>query len=283
MTSSPETQVFLQGMHFCAYYCTFMPTSSSFFPEERHQLILERLAQGGRIVALDLARELGTSEDTIRRDLRELAKAGLCQRIYGGALSLSPALGTFAERQGLLPERKAALGQTAASLVKPGQFIFLDAGTTNLEIARALPANAKIKVATNAPAIALAATAKLGADVLLIGGIMDAHTSAALGARAIRDVQTLSIDLCFLGLCAVSKEGGLRGFNFEDVELKRVLVEQSNVVAATVTADKLETAAPFQIATFNDIDHLVVENDVDPELIKTLKSMGLSVHQTAAD
>jgi DeoR/GlpR family transcriptional regulator of sugar metabolism len=270
-------------MHDYAPYCLFMSNASSLFPEERQQLILERLAQGGRIVALDLARELGTSEDTIRRDLRELAKAGLCQRIYGGALSLSPAVGTFAERQELVPERKAALGQTAVTLVKPGQFIFLDAGTTNLEIARALPANANIKVATNAPAIALAATVKLGADVLLIGGTMDAHTSAALGARAIRDVQTLSIDLCFLGVCTVSMEGGLRGFSFEEVELKRVLVEQSNVVAATVTSDKLETTAPFQIATFDDVDYLVVENDVDPELIKTLKSMGLSVHQNVAN
>lgn len=257
--------------------------SSSLFPEERQKLILERLAQAGRIVALELAQQLGTSEDTIRRDLRELAKAGLCQRTYGGALPLSPAVGTFAERQELVAERKAALGQTAASLVKSGQFIFLDAGTTNLEITRALPANAKIKVATNAPAIALAATARLGADVLLIGGMMDAHSSAALGARAIRDVQTLSIDLCFLGVCAVSREGGLRGFNFEDVELERVLVEQSNVVAATVTSDKLETTAPFQIATFDDVDHLVIESDVDPELIKTLKSTGLSVHQPAAD
>jgi DeoR/GlpR family transcriptional regulator of sugar metabolism len=62
-----------------------------------------------------------------------------------------------------------------------------------------------------------------------------------------------------------------------------VLVEQSNVVAATVTSDKFETTTPFQIATFDDVDHLVVENDVDPELIKTLKSMGLSVHQNAAN
>jgi DeoR/GlpR family transcriptional regulator of sugar metabolism len=119
--------------------------------------------------------------------------------------------------------------------------------------------------------------------VLLIGGIMDARTSAALGARAIRDVQTLSIDLCFLGVCAVSTEGGLHGFDFEEVEFKRVLVEQSNVVAATVTSDKLETTAPFQIASFDDVDHLVVENDFDPQLIKTLKRMGLSVHQNVAN
>ena len=105
-----------------------------------------------------------------RRDLRELAKAGLCQRTYGGALALSPATGTFAERQELAPERKATLGQTAVTLVRPGQFIFLDAGTTNLEIARALPVNASITIATNAPAIALAAAAKPGTSVLLIEG-----------------------------------------------------------------------------------------------------------------
>src|SRR5271154_4068492 len=114
--------------------------------DERHRLIRVRLAAEGRVLAADLARDLGTSEDTIRRDLRELASLGECRRVYGGALSISPASGTMAERQTQDIDRKAALAREGAKLVVPGQIVFLDAGSTNLAIARALPNDANTTV-----------------------------------------------------------------------------------------------------------------------------------------
>ena len=92
-----------------------MPTSIlPALPDERQQIILERLSRRGRVLAGDLAREFRTSEDTIRRDLREMAAAGQCRRVYGGALPLSPASGALAARRAEAPERKAALGRAAA-------------------------------------------------------------------------------------------------------------------------------------------------------------------------
>ena len=84
-------------------------SQSNLLLDERHRFIRERLTAEGRVLATDLARDLGTSEDTIRRDLRELASLGACRRVYGGALSISPASGTFAERQDQDIARKAAL------------------------------------------------------------------------------------------------------------------------------------------------------------------------------
>src|ERR1035441_6534097 len=99
-----------------------MPTSVfPALPDERQQIILERLSRRGRVLAGDLAREFRTSEDTIRRDLREMAAAGKCRRVYGGALSLSRASGPLAARLAEAPDRKAALGRAAAALVRPGQ------------------------------------------------------------------------------------------------------------------------------------------------------------------
>lgn len=271
-------------LHVYARSCYFPPISemkkpAPKFPEERQQLILQRLSQGGRVVALDLAREWHTSEDTIRRDLRELARAGLCQRTYGGALPVAISASTFAERQGIASESKTALARLAVSLIRPGQLLFLDTSTTNLEIARALPANADLRVATHTPAIALAAMTRPGVSVLLIGGVLDAVTSAALGARALRDVQALGIDLCFLGVCAISLDDGLRATHFEDSEFKRALVARSNVVAAPITTDKLETTAPFEIAPFDQIDHLLLEKKVDPRLVGKLRRKGPTIHQ----
>ena len=259
-----------------------MSEAATIFPEERQQAILGHLRAQGRVVALDLAREFATSEHTIRRDLRVLAKTGACQRTYGGAILLpSPASGTFTERQERQPEPKAALARVAASLIKQDQFVFLDAGTTNLEIARVLPVDQHLTVATNAPAIALAALDRPGVSVVLIGGMMNALAGAALGARAVRDVQALSVDLLFLGVCALSTEG-LSAFDFEDVEFKRVLLSRSRTVAATVTSDKLQTTSPCQITPLEAVHHLILERDADPALLAQLRRLGPSIHQPTA-
>src|ERR1035437_8988748 len=110
-----------------------------FLPQERQRLILDRLEREGRVIAQELAQQFCTSEDTIRRDLRELAAAGRCHRVYGGALPIPPASTSLAERVAVLPTRKQALGVTLASLMPAGQVIFVDAGSTNLAAVRALP------------------------------------------------------------------------------------------------------------------------------------------------
>jgi DeoR/GlpR family transcriptional regulator of sugar metabolism len=106
--------------------------SLNLLPDERHRIIRERLSLGERVLAADMARELGASEDTIRRDLRELANLGVCQRVYGGALPVSTASGSFSMRHNQKLESKIALGQAAATMIAADQVIFLDAGTTNL-------------------------------------------------------------------------------------------------------------------------------------------------------
>src|SRR5215218_9971195 len=100
----------------------------------RKQLLLERLRRDGRIVAKDLSAELDLSEDTIRRDLRELAGDGLLQRVHGGALPASPTIANLDARRGMATDEKRRLGERAAALIAPSQRIFIDGGTTNLEL-----------------------------------------------------------------------------------------------------------------------------------------------------
>ena len=250
--------------------------------DERHRLIRERLAAEGRVLATDLARDLCTSEDTIRRDLRELASLGHCRRVYGGALSISPASGTMAERQSQDIDRKDALAQEGAKLVAPGQIVFLDAGSTNLAIARALPNGANLTVGTNAPAIALALLDKVGIDVILVGGLMDVRAGAALGAQAVRDVSAMALDICFVGACAVDLKDGVRAFGFEDAVFKRALVERSRIVVVAATNDKLGASAPFHVMPAADIDHLIVEHDASTELLSCFEQVGVRVHRSSA-
>src|SRR5580658_9403663 len=104
----------------------------SILAAERQQQILERLSRDGRVLAASLAEAFTTSEDTIRRDLRELAGRGLCRRVYGGALPVSPASSSAQVRAGEATDRKASLGRALAALVAPGSLVFVDSGSTNL-------------------------------------------------------------------------------------------------------------------------------------------------------
>jgi DeoR/GlpR family transcriptional regulator of sugar metabolism len=255
--------------------------SLNLLPDERHRIIRKRLSLGERVLAAEMARELGASEDTIRRDLRELASLGVCQRVYGGALPVSPASGSFKIRQRQNLRSKVALAQAAATIIAADQVIFLDAGTTNLEIARALPNHAKLTVATNSPATAMELISRSNIKLVMIGGLVDPDSGAALGARAIRDVQSISIDLLFLGGCAVSDQAGVRAFIFEDAEFKQALVGASRAVAVAATTEKLGTTAPFHVALSSDLDLLIVEADAPAEQLQAFRRAGVRIHQLA--
>jgi DeoR/GlpR family transcriptional regulator of sugar metabolism len=250
-------------------------------PDERQADIRARLQRDGRVIAVELARDYDTSEDTIRRDLRDLAAAGFCRRVYGGALPVSPASGTLAQRKLLNLEGKAALGRMAAGLVHKGQLIFIDAGSTNLHIARALSGQQGLTVATNAPSITAAIEQMSGIDLIVIGGKLDRQTGGTLGAKALRDVQQLRPDLYFIGTCAVDPLSGVAVFDPEEAELKRALVEASGSVAAAVTDDKLCTGAPYAVLPWSTLDHLVVEREQSLERLTSDVGKGPQIHNAA--
>ena len=148
---------------------------------QRRELLLSRLKQDGQIVAKSLSEELGLSEDTIRRDLRELAGEGLLQRVHGGALPLapalpaSPAMGNFAERQRISSDAKPAIARAAAAMIQPGQVVFIDGGTTAVQLARHLPAALRCTVVTHSPSVAVELADHPLIDVIIVGGRLFKH------------------------------------------------------------------------------------------------------------
>lgn len=256
-------------------------TPPAVLPQQRQSIILDRLAREGRVLAAELAREFGTSEDSIRRDLRELASAGHCRRVYGGALPLSPSFGTLAERKAEAPLRKAALAVACAKLVetrmRSGGVLFLDAGSTNLAIARALPTRLQAMVATNAPEIAAVLTQHERLELVMIGGRIDRRTGAALGGRALRDAAEIRADLAIIGACAVSAVAGVAAFDAEEAEFKKVVAARAASVATAVINDRLGASAPFVVIPAAQLAMLVVEADAPPAEIAPLASLGVEV------
>jgi DeoR/GlpR family transcriptional regulator of sugar metabolism len=245
-----------------------------FLLRERQSVISERLRTKGRVLAAQLAAEFGVSEDTVRRDLREMAAAGLCERVYGGALPVSPAGGSLRQRMAVAVGRKELLARAAVSEIPAGSTVFFDAGSTNLAIAGALPADLSITAATNAPVIAAALIDKPSVDVILIGGMVDRQTGGALGAKALRDMESLSPDLCVLGACGVDIEAGITTFGFEDAEFKRFATAKSRKVLVAATSEKFGTAAPHSVLPLAHCECLVVEHDADPAMLARFGERG---------
>jgi len=149
---------------------------------QRKKLILARLARDGQLIAKDLAREFDTSEDTIRRDLRELAQAGKLQRVHGGALPASAAIGDLQTRETVSPQEKIALGRFGAAMIERGQVVILDGGTTALQIARHLDPALRATMVTHSPTVAVELAAHPLIDIILLGGRLFRHSMVAVGA-----------------------------------------------------------------------------------------------------
>jgi DeoR/GlpR family transcriptional regulator of sugar metabolism len=242
---------------------------------ERRQVILTRLERDGKVVASELADALGVSEDTVRRDLRELASGGLVQRVHGGALLPAPTNVSFAQRLQVSAQAKAHLAEAALPLLEGANVVLLDGGTTALELARRLPPDRDCTILTNAPPVAAALAAHPRAEVVLIGGRMLKDSQTTVGAEAIEALRQVRADACVLGICSVDAEVGITTSHHEEAHVKRAMVAVSAEVIALATADKLQTASPWVVAPVTDLTHLVT--DAGEDVTAPYAAVGVSV------
>jgi DeoR/GlpR family transcriptional regulator of sugar metabolism len=245
--------------------------------EERHYYILEQLRLSGRIETQELSRSLDVSEDTLRRDLRELAAGGKLQRVHGGALLRSPATGSFAERAEQAAEAKIALALAAVRLLQDGQVILLDGGTTNLQVARHLPRTLRATIITPSPAVALVLLPIPQVDVLLLGGPLAKHTETTMGVATAEALRGIRADVCLLGICSLHIELGISVGDSEEAQIKRLMVAQAGEVIAVALADKLGTAMPYVVAPVRELTHLVTESFVPQEALAVYEQQGITV------
>jgi DeoR/GlpR family transcriptional regulator of sugar metabolism len=246
--------------------------------EERHDIIRGRLMTRGRVLASELASQFGVSEDTVRRDLRELARAGICRRVYGGAIAPAPYAGPISLRKTQGAEAKARLAKAAVGLLSAGQTIFIDAGSTNIAIANAVPQDVALTIATNSIAVANALSDNPSIRLVMLGGVFDRERGACLGGDTVQAVRHLQADLFFLGACGLDSELGVTAFDPAEAEVKRVMAEYSTGLAVAATTDKLATVAPFRVAGPAAIRHLIVERDAPAPTLAEFANRGATVH-----
>nr|WP_175802703.1 DeoR/GlpR family DNA-binding transcription regulator [Burkholderia anthina] len=244
---------------------------------QRKKVILDALARDGQVLAAELSAQFGVSEDTVRRDLRELAAEGLLQRVHGGALPASPAVAPFAQRETLEPEEKRRIARRAAQMIAPGQVAIVDGGTTSALLVSQLPPDLRATIVTHSPSVAVALAAHPSIDVILIGGRLYKHSIVSVGAAAMEGIARIHADLYFMGVTGVHPVAGLSTGDFEEAAIKRALAERAAETVVLASQSKLRAASQFVIGELALAQTIVVERETDAALTEPIEAAGVTV------
>lgn len=244
---------------------------------QRKDRILRHLRAEGRVVAKELAAAWDLSEDTIRRDLRELAADGLLHRVHGGALPASPAVADFTARTSIATDAKTDVARLAAALVRPGQTIAIDGGTTARELARLLPPDLRATVVTHSPTIAVELATHPTVEVIIIGGRLFKHSVVAAGAAAHEAIRRVSVDLFFLGVTGIHPTAGLTTGDADEAAIKRAWVGRAAETFVLGSGEKIGAASPFEVVALTDVTAVLTDAGAPERGVAELRAAGVDV------
>jgi DeoR/GlpR family transcriptional regulator of sugar metabolism len=249
------------------------------FAAERRQRILELVRSSGAISLRELARQVQTSEVTVRRDLRALEAQGLLDRRHGGAvlpggLSHEP---TYSEKALVAADAKAAIAQLAAALVSDGDAIVVGAGTTTQAFAAQLSRHTELTVVTNSLLVATG-LAGTSVDVVVTGGTLRGSIHALVGGTTEQALSTVQGTRAFISGNGLTAARGLSTPNLTVAGVDRALASAAAEVVVLADHTKIGTEALLQTVAAEDIQHLVTDDASDPAELAALRDLGITVH-----
>lgn len=245
--------------------------------KERQSYILQQVNLHNKVLSSTLSADIQVSEDTIRRDLIELAEEGKLIKVHGGALSRSfsqvhiPSNGVYSQ------QNKIKIAQKAIPLIENGMFVLTGGGTTIVEMARLLPAQLKATFISGSIAAILEYMDHPNIEVILIGDKISKSSKITVGSEAIAKIRQIKADICFLGINAIDLQHGITENDWEVVQLKKAMIESSRKVVCLTIAEKINTYQPIQICTLDKIDILVTELEATDPLLKPYADAGIQI------
>ena len=246
--------------------------------KERQAYILHQVNLHNKVLSSSLCTEINVSEDTIRRDLQELAGDGKVIKVHGGALSHSFNHVYFSTNGGVYSQnQKKTIAQKAISLMHNGMFVLTSGGTTIIEMARSLPPQLKATfISGSIPAI-LEYMIHPNIEVILIGDKISKNSKITVGAEAIAKIKQVKADICFLGTNAIDAQHGITDNDWEVVQLKKAMIGSCKKVVCLAIAEKVNTVQPIQVCSLKEIDILITELDPGNPVLKPYVDSGLEV------
>lgn len=245
--------------------------------KERQAYILHQVNLHNKVLSSSLCTEINVSEDTIRRDLQELADEGKIIKVHGGALSPSFNHVYFSTNGVYSQNQKKNIAQKAISLISNGMFVLTSGGTTIIEMARMLPPQLKATFISGSIPVILEYMHHPNIEVILIGDKISKNSKITVGSQAIAKIKEMKADICFLGTNAIDLEQGITDNDWEVVQLKKAMIESSKKVVCLSIAEKVNTVQPIRVCGLNEIDLLITELDADNPVMEPYVRAGVKV------
>ena len=234
---------------------------------ERQKFIITKIAVDHKVSTIELAVDLNVSEDTIRRDLSELNKKGLLEKVYGGAVlieeKVTNVFNTIFGNVVVNGEKKNTIAKKALSLISDGQVIIMSGGTTNLAFAKLLPPEFKATIYTYSLPIAMQLSQHPNIELIFIGGKLQKNAMVTIGMDVVQVLSKLQADICFMGSSSVNVRLGLTEIGYEVSLVKKAMMEASDKVVCMVTSEKLNTKMPYVVCEINQLNLIIT--DLNPE------------------
>ncbi|NNU80953.1 DeoR/GlpR transcriptional regulator [Halovulum dunhuangense] len=226
----------------------------------RQETILALARQQGRVLVDDLARRLSITPQTVRKDLRLLEEEGLVTRFHGGAsLRAGSAYLDYGTRAGIAAREKQAIGAAAAAMLRPGQTVFLNAGTTTEAAARAMGQVAGLTVIADSVNIANITRQIPGLTTIVAGGVVRPADGSVVGAGAVSFIGQFSADVALIGAAAVGPDGTLMDYDLDQVMVARAMMQHARRVVLLVDGAKFDASAPVRIAPLGELSAIVTD------------------------
>jgi DeoR family fructose operon transcriptional repressor len=251
------------------------------YPEERQQAIASLVMAKGRASVTELAQAYDVTTETVRRDLAVLDKAGIVRRVHGGAVPVralhlvEPGVG---ERDVTRSEHKDAIAAAAAEFFPlSGASVLLDAGTTTMRIAAHLPTDRELVVVTNSVPIAARLATMPTVSLQLLGGRVRGVTQAAVGEQTLRVLDTMRVDIAFIGTNALSVRHGLSTPDNDEAAVKRAMVKAANYVVVAADSSKIGREDFVSFAPISSVDTLITDSEISAADREELTASGVEV------
>jgi DeoR/GlpR family transcriptional regulator of sugar metabolism len=244
--------------------------------QERFQLILQHLQKDNKVVLPKLSRLLKVSEDTVRRDIKELSAQKLLQEVRGGAIPHAPGPHDFRERENFEIKKKQIIAKKAIGFIKKGQTIIIDSGTSALAVANMLPKDLGLTVVTNSFPIVNMLQERKDIELFFAGGKLMRESYITTGHDTLDFFAGIRADVLFLGVCSIDLQLGITGHYYEECAIKRAMIKSASQVIALSTPEKLNTAEAFNICPITDISGIITSTPAS-DLLKPYKDAGIKV------
>ncbi len=230
---------------------------------ERQSLILQEINRHNKVLSSDLSIKLEVSDDTIRRDLNELAKTGKIVKVHGGALSKSFHSSSYHQIEVYAAEGKTQIAKKAVQLLKDGMFILISGGTTCQTFAKNIPHHLNLTVFTVSLSTAMQLMDHPNIEVIFLGGRFSKNTQMVVGGNVFEQLNLIKMDYLFTGLNGLHPLEGMTDNDWEVVQLSKAMIAASKKVVALTIAEKLMTMHRIKVCDINRIDMLIT--DLTPE------------------